>query len=90
MADIMFANNYGSIWDPGKNNAYDPLTGTYINEDVYATNIYDIAGQAPTQNEVWGKWSSGNYTVNTSIVIVVVNRSIVSMWIQTLEQSSAI
>jgi len=46
MADIMFANSYGSIWDPGNNNAYDPRTGTCINEDIYASNIYDIAGQA--------------------------------------------
>jgi len=86
----MLANNYGGIWDLGKNNAYDPQTGTYINEDIYASNIYDIAGQAPTQNEVWSRWSSGDYTVNTSIVIVLVNRAIVSMRIQTLEQSSAI
>jgi len=82
IAVIMFANDYGRTWDPGKYNAYDPETGTYINEDVYASNVYDIAGQTPTRNEVWGGWSDGDYTVNTSIVAVLVDGVIVSTRIE--------
>jgi len=81
---IMFANSYGGIWDPGDNNAYDPQTGTYIDENAYASNVYDVAGQSPTKNEVWGGWSSGDYTVNTSIVATILNGVIISAQIQTL------
>jgi len=85
IAVVMFANNYGNTWDPGKNNAYDPQTGTYISDGTYASNVYDVAGQTPTSSEVWGGWSSGDYTVNTSIVVTLINGVIISAQIQTMK-----
>jgi len=66
---VVFANNYGGIWDPGKNGAYDPGTGTYITDDYYASNVYDVFGQAPTWEEVYGGWSNGDYAVNHYVKI---------------------
>ena len=66
---VVFANNYGGIWDPGKNGAYNPDADTYITEDYYASNVYDIFGQAPTWEEVYGGWSNGDYTVNYYVKI---------------------
>jgi len=73
MLVVVFANDYGGIWDPGKKEAYDPVVGIYVNEETfYACNIYDIAGQAPTWTEVYGGWGKGvqevpvYYTVSTS------------------------
>ena len=75
----VFANSYGGIWDPGKNNAYDPARGIYINEDIYASNIYDVFGQAPTWEEVHGGWNGGDYTVNFYITAHLQNGRIVAL-----------
>ena len=73
MVIVVFANDYGGIWDPGKKEAYDPMVGIRVNEETfYACNVYDIAGQAPTWTEVYGGWGKGvqevpvYYTVSTS------------------------
>ncbi|ABL78334.1 hypothetical protein [Thermofilum pendens] len=70
---LVFANDYGGIWDPGKKKAYDPEVGVWIDDSFfYASNVYDIAGQTPTYAEVYGGWSNGvqevavYYTVTTS------------------------
>lgn len=33
----VFANSYGGIWDPGKNNAYDPARGIYKKTSTHQT-----------------------------------------------------
>ncbi len=68
---ITFANSFGGIWDPGKNNAYDPATGKTITENDYASNAYDVAGQSPTWEELYGGWATGDYTVDTSFTIAI-------------------
>ena len=75
---VVFANNYGGVWDPGKNNAYDPVNGRYITENDYASNVYDVFGQAPTSAEVYGGWNGGDYTVDSYVRVVLDNGRIVA------------
>jgi hypothetical protein len=67
---IIFANSYGGVWDPGQSNAVDPSTGKQITESGdYASDVYDIAGQAPTWTEVYGgRDTAHDVTVNTAFI----------------------
>ena len=70
---IIFANSFGGVWDPGQNNAVDPSTGKTISENDYASDVYDIAGQAPTSAEVYGGWGNGSQTVKTAFTAQLTN-----------------
>jgi len=74
---VVFANNYGGIWDPGKYGAYDPTTGIYISEDYYASNVYDVFGQAPTWKEVYGGWANGDYTIDFYVRVQIQDGKII-------------